>query len=202
MLVLTAAYSGLRWGELSGLAVDSVDVLRGRISVERQLQLLRSGELVFAEPKSEAGFRTVTLPRTLAQELGVHFGSDAVKGSGLAFPTLTGKPMRPPGFQMYWRKACESVGLDVATGGHSRFTFHELRQTAVALAVEQGAHPLTIKERMGHSSISVTMDTYGGLFPSMDEALAQALDGVLLNPRAASARPEPEEQTQIRRSDA
>lgn len=68
-------------------------------------------------------------------------------------------------------------------------TFHELRHTAAALAIAQGAHPLTIKERLGHSSITVTMDRYGHLFPAQDEALAEALDVVLrdsLNGRSRS----------------
>jgi len=57
--------------------------------------------------------------------------------------------------------------------------FHELRHTSAALAIAQGAHPLVIRDRLGHSSIMVTMDTYGGLFPSLDEAIAEGLDKVL-----------------------
>ena len=74
--------------------------------------------------------------------------------------------------------------------------FHELRHTAAALAIAQGAHPLVIKERLGHSSITVTLDRYGALFPNLDETLAGALDDVLhdslagprrgLNPRKSS----------------
>lgn len=48
--------------------------------------------------------------------------------------------------------------------------------TCAALLIANGAHPLAIKERLGHSSISVTIDVYGGLFPSVDEALADGLD--------------------------
>ena len=69
-------------------------------------------------------------------------------------------------------------------------TFHELRHTAAALAIAEGAHPLVIKERLGHSSITVTMDRYGGLFPALDETLADALDGTLRDSLAASPRPE------------
>ena len=55
--------------------------------------------------------------------------------------------------------------------------FHDLRHTCVALLVAQGAHPMAIKERLGHSSITVTLDQYGHLLPSIDEALAEILDG-------------------------
>jgi integrase len=55
--------------------------------------------------------------------------------------------------------------------------FHDLRHTCVALLIAQGAHPMAIKERLGHSSITVTIDQYGHLIPSIDEALAEGLDG-------------------------
>ncbi len=52
--------------------------------------------------------------------------------------------------------------------------FHDLRHTSVALAIAAGAHPKAIQSRMGHSSISVTLDRYGYLFPELDEAIAEA----------------------------
>lgn len=60
-LILTAAYVGLRWGELAGLGVDHVDTLRRTIRVERQLVEV-NGKLELARPKSEAGTRTVSVP--------------------------------------------------------------------------------------------------------------------------------------------
>jgi integrase len=59
----------------------------------------------------------------------------------------------------------------------------------VALAVREGAHPLAIKERLGHASINTTMDIYGGLFPSLDEAIALGLDATLRDSLAAYPRP-------------
>ena len=54
--------------------------------------------------------------------------------------------------------------------------FHDLRHTSVALAIAAGAHPKAIQSRMGHSSINVTLDRYGHLFPELDEAIAEAFD--------------------------
>jgi hypothetical protein len=54
--------------------------------------------------------------------------------------------------------------------------FHELRHTSAALAIGQGAHPLAIKEGLGHSSITVTIDRCGGLFPRLEEAIGVGLD--------------------------
>src|SRR5207247_2584712 len=106
-----------------------------------------------------------------------------VQTSGLAFPGPKGAALRRSGFRRVWSKACEGAKLQ-------RLVFHELRHTAAALAIAQGAHPLAIKERLGHSSITVTMDRYGGLFPRLDEAIAEGLDGPLRESLAASLRPE------------
>jgi integrase len=57
--------------------------------------------------------------------------------------------------------------------------FHDLRHTSVALAIAEGAHSKTIQARMGHSSITVTLDRYGHLFPELDESLASAFDARL-----------------------
>ncbi len=64
----------------------------------------------------------------------------------------------------------------VAAGVSCRF--HDLRHTSVALAIAAGAHPKAIQSRMGHSSINVTLDRYGHLFPELDEAIAEAFGAV------------------------
>jgi len=56
--------------------------------------------------------------------------------------------------------------------------FHDLRQTCAALCISLGAHPKAIQERLGHSSITVTLDRYGHLFPKLDEALTDRLDAL------------------------
>lgn len=177
-LVWTAAYVGLRWGELAGMRIKKVDLLRRTMVVDEQLTEV-AGALRFGPPKTKAGTRRVTIPGMLTEILGPHFASTPVKESGLAFPTTTGEPMRRSNFRRRkWIPALERLGW---TDRHplDGLTFHELRHTAAALAIAQGAHPLTIKERLGHSSITVTMDRYGHLFPAQDEALAESLDGVL-----------------------
>ena len=76
--------------------------------------------------------------------------------------------------------------------------FHELRHTAAALAIEQGAHPVAIKERLGHSSITVTMDSYGGLFPGLDDAIGEGLDAAFGESLAVSPRSEGSDVVELR----
>ena len=82
------------------------------------------------------------------------------------FPNRAGNPPHPSSFNSnHWKPAKRRVGLEGVR-------FHDLRHTAVALAIAQGAHPKAIQARMGHSSVQVTLDRYGHLFPELDEAIA------------------------------
>jgi integrase len=62
-----------------------------------------------------------------------------------------------------------------------------LRHTAVALAIGQGAHPKALQERMGHSSVTVTLDRYGHLYEGLDGQIATSLDDVLRESRGLAA---------------
>jgi integrase len=105
--------------------------------------------------------------------------------------------MRRSNFRKLWRRAVSAAGFE--DGPLDGLVFHELRHTAAALAIAQGAHPLAIRDRLGHSSITVTMDTYGGLFPALDEAIAEGLNRVFREAAAASLRPEAGEVVGFRR---
>lgn len=88
---------------------------------------------------------------------------------GLVFPNAAGKPISASSFQTaYFTKARQAAGVSCR--------FHDLRHTSVALAIAAGAHPKAIQARMGHTSINVTLDRYGHLFPELDEAIAEAFD--------------------------
>ena len=79
---------------------------------------------------------------------------------------MTSSPTTEP--NRFWRLAKAKAGVSCR--------FHDLRHTSVALAIAAGAHPKAIQVRMGHSSITVTLDRYGHLFPELDEAIADAFD--------------------------
>jgi len=66
---------------------------------------------------------------------------------------------------------------------------HDLRHTCASLLIQLGAHPKVIQEWLGHRSITVTMDVYGHLYPSLAEALAERLDDVFSKARSVSRRP-------------
>jgi integrase len=180
-LILTACFAGLRWGELAGLRTQKVDLLRRKIHVVEQMTEV-GGVLRWGPPKTDASKRSVSVPVALAQVLEEQLKRPDVYVSGLVFPSTAGTPLRRSNFRRrVWGPATLRRGLE-------GLRFHDLRHTAVALAIEQGAHPKTIQARMGHSSISVTLDRYGHLFPALDEQVADRLDELCARV-AASSRP-------------
>ena len=180
VLVYTAAYAGLRWGELAGLRPARIDLGRRTITVVEQLNEL-SGHLDWGPPKTAAGRRAVSIPGALAELLAAQLDRITVVRSGLVFPTPFGEPMRRSNFaRRIWTPATTALGLD-------GLRFHDLRHTAVALAISQGAHPKALQERMGHSSVTVTLDRYGHLYDGLDGQIADGLDDLLRSSRGLLA---------------
>jgi integrase len=178
-LVLTAAYTGARFGELAALQTDRLDLLRRRLTVAYTLSDVR-GELSLKAPKTAASRRRIALPRFLCDVLGAHLGSRPAGDEGFVFQAPLGGPLRRSNFRRrVWLPAVrDSVGEPMR--------FHDLRHTHVALLIDQGEHPKTIQVRLGHASISTTLGTYGHVFEGLDEAAADRLDAAV----APSARPE------------
>lgn len=180
-LVLTAGITGARSGELRGLHPRNLNLLRNEMHIVEQVVEVR-GELKILPPKTKSSIRRLTLPRFLTNELEQQLAERST--TELVFPTPTGDTIRKSNFaRRIWKPAAEASGLGY-------LTFHELRHTAVALAIEVGAHPKAIQERFGHSSITVTLDQYGHLFPSLDETLADNFDRSFGKTLAPPALPE------------
>jgi integrase len=101
------------------------------------------------------------------------------------FAAPKGGPLRHNNF--YQRLFCPALAR---AGLPDQVRFHDLRHTCAALLIAQGAHPKAIQAHLGHSSIQVTMDRYGHLFPEALEHLADRLDAVRIQARAEVGRTE------------
>jgi integrase len=145
-------------------------LLRSRIEVAESLSEV-GGQLHFGSTKTNRT-RMVVVPRflrdLLAEYLARELGDDP---DALVFKSPQGQPLRNTNFRrQVWYRAVGEAGLP------DGLRIHDLRHTCAALLISQRAHPKVIQTHLGHSSISVTMDRYGHLFPSDIEALAVALD--------------------------
>lgn len=163
-MILTAAYTGMRFSELRALRIDRFDALRRTVRVMASL-VEAKGQFSFVQPKSEASRRTVRVPPFLVEVLAAHLAMHA-DGSGLVFSAPNGGPIRRSNF----RRRIWLPAVDASVG--QPCTFHDLRHSHAALLIAQGEHPKVIQERLGHASIKTTLDTYGHLFEGLDEKAA------------------------------
>lgn len=173
-LVMVAAYTGLRAGELGALRVRNLDLLRGRITVQASLSDV-GGKLHFGPTKTYR-IRTVPLPRSLCETLAAHLGAQAHGPDDLVFAARNGAPMR---HHLFYGRIFKPTVRRVLPERLHGLRFHDLRHTCAALLIAQGAHPKAISSWLGHSSIAVTMDRYGHLFPEHADELVAGLDTVL-----------------------
>lgn len=184
---LVAAYGGPRWSELVGLRRRDVGDQGARLTIVEQLVRRADKTWDRTEPKTRAGRRVVTLPATVATALAGHLEEWSLPGrDGLVFPNQGGRALNGPSFRgSVFLPACIKAGIatpiePTPAGEKIRYEgaprVHDLRHTAAALMVLAGAHPKAMQVRMGHSSIMVTLDRYGHLFPEMDAELAVRLD--------------------------
>ena len=192
-LVLLAAGTGLRQGECFGLTVDRIDFLRKTVRVDRQLA---EGKL--APPKSRAAYRDVPLPefaltalaeqvRLYAREVEVETSQGGTETVRLLFTSVTGLPLKANRFSPAWLKARGLGGVN----------FHRLRHTYASLLIDQNVSPKKIQARLGHASITETMDTYGHLFPDAEALGRGVIDSVLSRNAALAKNPaEPERNQQ------
>jgi integrase len=170
-LVLILAYSGMRVGEAMALRIDNLDLLRGKVTVVESVTEVGS-RLVFGPTKSGRN-RSVSLPSIVTEILRARI-VDYPPIAGLVFTDSHGSVMRETNFiRQVWYPAVRRAGIDEPLP-----RVHDLRHTAAALAISTGVSAKVIQERLGHSSIVVTMDRYGHLLPGLDEKLANDLDQI------------------------
>ncbi len=164
-LVRFACLTGLRQGELFALRERAVDLGGQSIVVEAGA---REGQLV--PTKTSAGRRRVRLSGEASRILREQLLARAPNELGLVFPTPSGAVWRKDNFMArVFRPAVRRAGL-------APLRFHDLRHTYAALMVAAGAHPKLLQAQLGHTSINVTLNTYGHLFPDAFVDVGPALD--------------------------
>ena len=177
-VLFTAAYTGLRRGELLGLRWCDVDLPMATLSVVQTLQVLRSGEYFFKEPKTRRSRRQIALSPDLVlllteyrldQEDARRLLGKALAPDDLVFPQSDGRPLRPNTLTRFSQTIAKKVGLD-------GITLHSLRHAHATILLQRGVHPKIVQERLGHSSIATTLDIYSHVVPGLQESAARQFD--------------------------
>lgn len=165
-LILVLAYTGLRWGEATGLRVRDLDMLRKRASVSENA--VQVGSRIHVGTTKGHKQRSVPLPAFLLPRL-----ARRCEGKGrddLLFLGDDGEYMERPHTGSGWfDKACVTAKVP-------RVTPHDLRHTAASLAVSAGANVKAVQRMLGHASAAMTLDVYADLFDDDLEAVATAMD--------------------------
>jgi integrase len=191
--------AGLRQAETLGLCADNVNLLKKELHVERQCITLSVGDtkpFLTDHLKTKASRRRVPLPDFVVEALDAHLQAAQLGPQGALFLSSRGMLWRRTAFNTFvWKPSLERAGLNAGYG------FHALRHTYASGLIAQNIHPRVIQARLGHASITETMDTYGHLFPDSDEETSAALDeifGVMRADAAAPEEPPPSPTTRLR----
>ena len=180
MPVLLAVSLGMRRGELLGLRWTDIDLERGELSILRTLEQTRCG-LNFKEPKTDNARRKITLPPMTIEALQSHRADQAeqrlllgpaYEDHGLVLAREDGVPWSP-------NKLSAAFGKVVRSQNIPQVRFHDLRHSHATQLLKQGIHPKIVSERLGHSSISITLDLYSHVLPGMQRDAALGFDRAL-----------------------
>jgi integrase len=171
LLVLILSYSRIRFGEAAALRRSHCDLQGSRLHIGESLAEV-AGQLHFGTTKTHRQ-RVVALPASIREKLRHHLEETAIASDGLVFTSPKGRALRYSNFRRrQWTPAIEKAGL-------SGLEIHELRHTAASLMINHGGDPKLIQTQLGHSSISITYDIYGHLFPDRLDELAARLDRLI-----------------------
>lgn len=184
MVVLIALSTGMRLGEVFGLKWTDINFDAKTISIQRALVSSNTQGMIFQAPKTKVSKRQILLSDHLINELEKYqkkqtcyaelLGNKFINQQYLVFTNTWGNPVDTSNFtSRYFKKMLAQSKLDVT------FSFHDLRHTHATLLLRQGVNIKVISERLGHSTITMTLDTYSHLMPDMQQTAVEALKDIL-----------------------
>ena len=180
-LIELAVMTGLRKGELLGLRWDDLDLDAGTLYVRQTCQWLPRRGFTFRAPKTAGSRRSVAIAADTVRVLRRHRAKQAEErlalgaaynDQNLVFTTPLGTPIDPSNLRRAWELVVEQAGI-----GHVRF--HDLRHAHATLLLREGVHPKVVSERLGHSGVGITLDTYSHVLPNLQADAAERLERVL-----------------------
>ena len=149
----------------------------------RQTLIAPGHKLQFSKPKTAKGNRSMALDPATVAALRAHrkaqieerlaLGADYADSGGLVFTELDGSPVNLVKFSKQFERAARSMGLP-------HIPLHGLRHTWATIALSAGIHPKVVSERLGHSTISLTLDVYSDVLPGLQEEAAAKVASLVL----------------------
>jgi integrase len=180
MPTLLAVSTGLRRGEILGLRWENVDLAASTLTVVQALEQTKEG-LRFKSPKTHRSRRSIALLAMAVEALRSHRAGQAEEklalgpaydDHDLVCPRPDGGPWPPDVFST-------AFAAFVRRSGMKPFRFHDLRHSHATHLLKAGVHPKVVSERLGHSAIGITLDTYSHVLPGMQEDAVRLIDVAL-----------------------
>lgn len=174
----TLLWTGLRRGEALALRWRNLDLVKATLTVVETAYKLGDGRYIIKEPKTAQSRRTISLPLSLVElfkgyridqellriQLGISLNPD-----DFVFIRPDGSPLNPSAVTLAFRRILRKAGL-------KDIRIHDLRHTHATLMLKAGVNPKVVSERLGHASVSITLDIYSHVLPGMQEAAAEKFD--------------------------
>ena len=176
--------TGLRPAEGLALKWQDLDSVRKTLTVVRSLEYV-SGKAYFKEPKTPSSRRTIKLSEDTVSVL-LEYKQESAAPGDLMFGTAHGTPLGNSNvLNRYFKPCLLAAGLaeeeETPKGKKivSKFRLYDLRHTHATMLMKENVHPKKVSERLGHSSITLTLDTYSHVLPTMQGAAVEALGKIL-----------------------
>lgn len=172
-LWLLLATTGMRRGEVLGLRWCDIDLPRAEAAI-RQTVVSHNYRIAMSEPKTARGRRLVALDgHTVAALEAYRDEKSPERDDELLFCYRTGTALNPIDISKRFIRLSKGAGL-------KRIRLHDLRHTHATLALQAGIHPKIVSERLGHSTISLTLDIYSHAIPHLQKEAAAEIATLVL----------------------
>ncbi|MBX4911260.1 MULTISPECIES: site-specific integrase [Rhizobium] len=179
MAALLAALCGLRRGEIVALRWRDVDFANGTVAIRESAEQV--GTLVRYKETKSGKSRSVALSSTVLEELKRHRLSQAEEQlkigirpdeNSFIIAQIEGSPLKPVSLTHEWTRLLAKTSLP-------RIRFHDLRHSHATQLLAAGVHPKIASERLGHSTIGITLDLYSHVMPGMQANAAEQVDAAI-----------------------
>ncbi|HHV63857.1 MAG TPA: site-specific integrase [Peptococcaceae bacterium] len=176
--IYIASTTGMRLGEVCGLQESSVDFNGKKYIIQHTLKRV-NGKLTLKSTKTAGSRRPVPFLPGTNEELKKYLKNKTKNklkhgpkyvDSGFFLQRAYGQPMQPDDVSKAFKAIVRKLGLNEV------ITFHSLRHYHASWLLRQGVHPRIVQERLGHSSVKITLDTYSHLLPDMQRVILEKLD--------------------------